>query len=150
MKVYIASDHAGYWLKESLKEDLRSWGHEVEDLGNLRYDPNDDYPDFVIPLAEKVAENAGSVGVVIGRSGNGEVIVVNKVRGIRGALCLTEGMAKKAREHNNANILSLGSDFVDDYRAEKILGVFIDTPFPEEERHKRRIDKISSYEASRT
>jgi ribose 5-phosphate isomerase B len=150
MKVYIASDHAGYWLKESLKEDLRSWGHEVEDLGNLQYDASDDYPDFVIPLAEKVSEDRGSLGVVIGRSGNGEAIAANKVRGIRAALCLTEEMAKKARENNNANVLSLGSDFVDEYRAEKILGIFVDTPFPEEDRHKRRIDKILRYEASRS
>jgi len=149
MKIYIASDHAGYWLKESLKEDLRSWSHEVEDLGNSKYDPSDDYPDFVIPLAEKVRDDPGSLGVVIGRSGNGEAIAANKVKGVRTAVCLTESMAKKAREDNNANVISLGSDFVDEYKAEKIVGVFIDTPFPETDRHRRRIDKISSYEASR-
>ncbi|HJX45886.1 MAG TPA: RpiB/LacA/LacB family sugar-phosphate isomerase [Patescibacteria group bacterium] len=149
MKIYIAGDHAGYWLRESLKEDLRSWGHEVEDLGNLKYDQGDDYPDFIIPLAEKVAKDPRSLGVVIGRWGNGEAIAANKVKGIRAALCLTEEMAKKAREDNDANILALGSQFVDENRAEKVVGVFIDTPFPEEERHQRRIDKILSYEASR-
>src|SRR4030042_1853621 len=149
MKIYIASDHAGYWLKESLKENLRSWGHEVEDLGNLNYDQGDDYPDFVIPLAEKVAKEYRSLGIVIGRSGNGEAIAVNKIKGIRAAVCLTEEMAKKAREDNDANILALGSLYIDDNHAEKIVGVFVDTPFPEEERHQRRIDKISAYEASR-
>lgn len=150
MKIYIASDHAGYWLKDSLKEDLKSWGHEVEDLGNFEYDPTDDYPDFVIPLAEKVRDNSGSLGIVIGRSGNGEAIAANKVKGVRAAVCLNEGLAKKAREDNNANVLSLGADFIDQYQAEKIVGIFIDTPFPETERHKRRIEMIAKYEASRS
>jgi len=148
MIVYLASDHAGYWLKESLKEDLRSLGHEVVDIGNNKYDPDDDYPDFVIPLAQKVAEQAGSFGIVIGRSGNGEAIAANKVKGARAAVCLTEEMALLARRDNDANILALGASFVDANHAEKIAAVFLDTPFPEEERHSRRIKKISSYEAS--
>ena len=149
MKVYIASDHGGYWLKESLKEDLRSWGHDVEDLGNLEYNPGDDYPDYIFPLAEKVKEDWGSMGVAIGSWGNGEAIAANKVKGIRAALCLSEDMAHKARTDNNANILVLGGKLVDDTTAEKILGVFMDTPFPEEERHVRRIHKITLYEASK-
>lgn len=146
MKLYIASDHAGYWLKEDLKQDLRSYGHEVVDVGNNQYDPNDDYPDFVIACAEKVAGDYGAMGIVVGSSGNGEAMAANKVKGIRAVLCLSDDMAKLAREHNNANILALGSDFVDAHKAERIVAVFIDTPFPGEERHARRTDKISSYE----
>lgn len=149
MKIYIAADHAGYWLKENLKEDLRSYGHEVIDAGNNHYDPNDDYTDFVIPCAEKVAGDFGVMGIVIGRSGNGEAIAANKVNGIRAVLCLTEDMAKLARQDNNANVLALGSDFVDGHKAERIVSVFIDTPFPENERHVRRIDKINIYEDTR-
>jgi len=149
MKIFIASDHGGYWLKESLKEDLRSWGHEVEDLGNLEYNPGDDYPDFVLPMAQKVMETYQSMGVAIGKWGNGEAICANKVKGIRAALCLNEQMAKMARNDNNANVLVLAAQMTDDANAEKILGVFLDTPFPEEDRHVRRVKKISSYDASR-
>lgn len=146
MKIYIASDHAGYWLKEDIKQDLRSYGHEVVDVGNNQYDPNDDYPDFVIACAERVADDYGSLGIVLGRSGNGESIAANKVMGIRAALCFTESMAKKAREDNNANVLSLGADYIDAHKAERVVSIFIDTPFPGEERHARRVDKITSYE----
>ena len=146
MKIYIASDHAGYWLKEDIKQDLRSYGHEVVDVGNRHYDPNDDYTDFVLTCAEKVAEDYGSMGIVLGRSGNGEAMAANKVKGIRAVLCLSDDMAKLAREQNNANILALGSEFVDAHKAERIVSIFIDTPFPGEERHTRRIDKITSYE----
>lgn len=148
MRIYIAADHAGYWLKEQIKQDLRQKGHEVEDLGNTSLDPEDDYPDFVIPLAVKVAKDPGGFGIVLGRSGNGEVIAANKVKGVRAALCLNEEMAKKARTDNNANVLALGTDFVDAQKAEKIIEVFLDTPYPEEVRHKRRIEKILSYESS--
>jgi ribose 5-phosphate isomerase B len=149
MRIYIASDHGGYWLKDSIKQDLLSHGHEVVDVGNSSYDPNDDYPDYVIPLAEKVVEDAGTVGIIIGRSGNGEAIAANKVKGIRAAVCLTEDMSRIAREHNNANILSLGSSFVDIHRAGRIIEVFLESMFTADERHTRRLDKISLYEASK-
>lgn len=148
MRIYIASDHAGYWLKERLKQDLREKGHEVKDLGNTQFDSGDDYPDFVIPAAESVAQDKEGIGVVIGRTGNGEAIAANKVKGVRAALCLNEEMAKKARQDNNANVVALGSDFVDANKALKIVEVFIDTPFPSEERHARRLAKITSYEES--
>jgi ribose 5-phosphate isomerase B len=149
MKVFIASDHGGYWLKESLKEVLRSWGHEVEDLGDSEFKPGDDYPDFVLPMAQKVVETYMSMGIAIGKFGNGEAIVANKVKGVRAALCLSEEMAKMARCDNDANILVLAAKLTNDATAEKILAVFLDTPFPEEERHVRRVKKISSYDASR-
>ncbi len=150
MRIYIAADHAGYWLKEQIKEDLRQKGHEVEDLGNSEFDSGDDYPDFVIPAAEEVAKDPEGLGIVLGRSGNGEVIAANKVKGVRAALCLNEKMAKKARTDNNANVLALAADFVDGQKAEKIIEVFLDTPYPEEVRHKRRIEKILSYESSKS
>ena len=146
MKIYIAADHAGYWLKEDIKQDLRSYGHEVIDVGNKHYDPNDDYVDYVLACAENVAGDYGAMGIVLGRTGNGEAMAANKVKGIRAVLCLSDGMAKLAREHNNANMLALGSEFVDAHKAEGIVSVFVDTPFPGEERHTRRIDKIASYE----
>lgn len=152
MKVYIASDHGGYKYKEELKEYIRDKGFEVEDMGTHELDPKDDYPDFVLPLAEKVAlrraQGENDFGIIFGRSGNGEQIAANKVKGIRAALCLNEQMAQKAREHNDANILSLGADYIDLETAKKIAETFLKTPFSEDKRHKRRLDKISKYEGS--
>lgn len=148
MKIYIASDHGGFNLKEELKKDLQEAGHEVEDFGNKSYEPEDDYPDFVFPLAEKVAAEPESLGIILGRSGNGEAMAANKVKGVRAALCLSEEMARKAREDNNANVLALGADFVETEKAKKIVGVFINTRFSGEERHQRRVGKITSYETS--
>lgn len=149
MKIYLASDHGGYWLKESLKQDLRNSGREVVDVGNTKYDPGDDYTDFVFKLAESVAKEPDCMGIVLGRSGNGEAIAANKVVGIRAAVCTSEVMAKKARDSNNANILSLGADYVNAQLAERIVRIFVDTPFAEEIRHQRRNDAIASYEMSR-
>ena len=148
MRIYIAADHAGFLLKEQIKQSLREKGHQVEDMGNSKLDTADDYPDFVIPAAEKVAKDSGGMGIVLGRSGNGEVISANKVRGVRAALCLDEEMARLARNDNNANVLALGVNFVDGLKAEKIVEAFLDTPFPEEKRHARRVAKITSYEES--
>ena len=146
MKIYLASDHAGFKLKGKLSAFLLQKGHEIVDLGNKIYDENDDYPNFISPLAEKVAQEKNTLGLVIGKSGNGEAMVANKVIGIRAALCLSTEMAKLARSHNDANILVLGAEFVQDKEAEEIVEVFSSTPFSNEERHKRRIEEISSYE----
>lgn len=150
MKVYIGSDHGGYQLKEELKAYLSDLGHEVEDMGAYELNPDDDYPDFVIPAAEKVAQDSESRGIVIGRFGNGEVIAANKVRGVRSALCLNELMAQKAREHNNANVLALGAEYQDAEAAKRIVKTFLETPFSGEERHKRRLEKIKNYESAHT
>lgn len=147
MKVYISSDHGGYQLKEELKEYLSELGYEVEDLGAHELNLEDDYPVFAFPVAEKVAQNSGAFGIVVGRSGNGEAIAANKVKGIRAALCWNEEVAKKAREHNNANVLSLGTDYIDTEKAKIIVKTFLETPFSGEERHKRRIEKIKNYES---
>ncbi|OGM11986.1 hypothetical protein A2Z22_04875 [Candidatus Woesebacteria bacterium RBG_16_34_12] len=147
MKIYIASDHGGYQLKGELKDHLTSLGYAVEDIGAFRLNPLDDYTDFVFPLAEKVGQSGTSLGVVVGRSGNGEAIAANKVKGVRAAVCLNEAMAQKSREHNNANILALGSDFIDLETAKKIVNAFLETTYPALERHQRRLDKIAEYES---
>ncbi len=148
MKIYIASDHGGYKLKKELKKHLQKGGYEVEDMGNTELDPNDDYPDFVFPLAVRVSKEPDSIGIVLGRSGNGEAIAANKVKGIRAALCLNEKAARKAREDNQANVLSLGADFIKGEEAKKVVDVFLKTPFSKEEKYRRRVEKIASYEAS--
>jgi ribose 5-phosphate isomerase B len=147
MRVFIAADHGGYELKEVLKSYLGDKGIKVIDVGNSEYDPNDDYPDFVLPLSEKVSKEGG-VGIVIGMSGNGEQIAANKVEGIRAALCASSKLAKKAREDNHANVLALGADFIDETTAKETVDTFLKTEFSKEERHVRRVKKITSYESS--
>ncbi len=148
MKIYIASDHGGYELKKKLVNYLQEKGYTIEDMGNKKEDPQDDYPDFILPLAEKVAKEMGATGIILGRSGNGEAIAANKVKGIRAAVCLNVKMAKMAREHNDANILSLGADYVDLKTAKAIVDTFLETFFSKEEKHKRRVNKITSYESA--
>ncbi len=148
MKTYIAADHGGYELKQELVKYLQEKGYVIEDMGNKEHDPQDDYPDFVFPLAEKVAKEMEATGIILGRSGNGEAIAANKVKGIRAAVCINVKMAKKAREDNGANILSLGADYVDIDTAKKITDVFLETFSSKEEKHKRRVNKITSYESA--
>jgi ribose 5-phosphate isomerase B len=148
MKIYIASDHGGYELKKELVNYLQEKGYTIEDMGNKKEDSQDDYPDFILPLAEKVAKEMGATGIILGRSGNGEAIAANKVKGIRAAVCLNVKMAKMAREHNDANILSLGADYVDLKTAKTIVDTFLETFFSKEEKHKRRVNKITSYESA--
>ncbi len=150
MKIFIAADHVGMKLKEELKGYLVGQGHEVVDCGNTTFDPDDDFTDFIIPAAEKVASDKGSIGIVIGRSGNGEQIAANKVKGVLAALCWNTEMAQLAREHNNANVLALGAVFVDLQGALNILKVFLETPFSTNERYVRRAEKIIKYESSKT
>jgi ribose 5-phosphate isomerase B len=147
--IYLATDHRGLKLKEKIKQWLSEWDYQSEDMGAFEYNPNDDYPDFIIPVAQKVASDPQSLGIVIGRSGNGEAIAANKVKAIRAVVCLNQEMAKKAKQHNNANILSLGTDYMSIDEAKQIVKVFIDTPFSNEERHVRRIEKIKKIETSR-
>lgn len=146
MNIYLATDHGGYELKEILKNWLKENGYDTKDLGAFSIDPNDDYPDFIIPLARKVAQEPDGLGIIIGRSGNGEAIAANKIKGIRAAVCLNEEMARKAKQHNNANVLSLGADYISVDEAKNIVKMFLDTPFSNEERHIRRVDKIKKIE----
>lgn len=144
--VYLASDHGGFNLKEQIKIWLLEKSIAFEDLGAYKLDVNDDYPDFIIPVSYKVAQDPANLGIIIGRSGNGEAICANKIKGIRAAVCLNEEMAKKARQHNNANILSIGADYISETEAKKMVKSFIETGFSNEERHVRRINKIQNLE----
>lgn len=146
--VYLGADHGGYRLKEELKRWFAENNISYKDLGATTLDPKDDYTEFIIPVAKQVASEANSVGIIIGRSGNGEAIATNKIDGIRAALCLNEKMAQKAKDHNNANILSLGADYITLEDAKKIVQKFLDTPFSNEERHVRRLKKIEEIEKS--
>ena len=154
MKIYIGSDHAGYKLKEMLKVYIQELGHEVDDKGDYSLNNDDDYPDFIKPVAKSVSENSGTLGIVIGASGQGEAMCANKVNGIRAAVyyggkrCQRDINGNKmdivasSRQHNNANILSLGARFLSDRKAKKALKVFLETPFSNDERHIRRINKM--------
>ncbi|MCI6583621.1 MAG: ribose-5-phosphate isomerase [Mobiluncus porci] len=149
MRVHIATDHAGYELKEELKSWLKDEGYEVVDHGAFAFDSNDDYPAFCIDCAAGVVEDPGSLGVVIGGSGNGEQMAANLVDGVRAALVWNEEVARLAREHNDANVISLGArqHSVDECKA--MLKIFLETEFSGEERHARRITQLSAYEISR-
>ena len=145
MVVYLASDHAGFHLKEELKTYLESLRYAVEDYGNIRYEPEDDYPDFVRPLAEKISEDhEQNRGIIIGGSGEGEAIVANRIAGVRAAVWYgkNEKIIQLSREHNDANILSIGARFVEPEEAKRAVKLWLETPFSREFRHERRIDKI--------
>jgi len=148
MTIYIGADHRGFQLKEILKIFLKEIGYEVVDFGNDIYDENDDYPDFVLPVAKKVAENPEqNRGIVLGGSGQGEAIAANKVKGIRAAVFYggPEEIIKLSREHNNVNILSLGASFLSEEQARQAVRIWLETPFSGEERHKRRLEKINDF-----
>jgi ribose 5-phosphate isomerase B len=123
-------------------------GHDVTDHGPYEYDALDDYPDFCIPCAEAVAKDSTSVGIVLGGSGNGEQISANKVKGIRAALVWSLETAKLAREHNNANVISVGQRQHTAQEVKDFIDLFLITKFPGDERHVRRIQKISNYEVA--
>ncbi len=146
MKIYLATDHAAFELKEYVKEHLKKGGYNVEDCGALTFDPHDDYPDLIKIAAKKVSQDAGSFGIVFGKSGAGEAIVANKIKGIRAVLAVSEENVRLSREHNNANILSIGSILIGNEQAIEFIRLFINTPFSNEERHARRIEKISQIE----
>jgi ribose 5-phosphate isomerase B len=146
MRIAIAADHAGYDLKEKLKKHLEERGHAVIDVGAHEFRTGDDYPDFAQPAAELVSRGAVDRGIVICDSGIGVDIVANKVPGVRSALVHDEDLARRTREHNDTNVLSLGSMLLDDESAYRIADAWLDTPFSREERHARRIHKIGHLE----
>ena len=146
MRIHIGSDHAGLELKGALVEYLESKGHHVTDHGPYEFDAVDDYPDFCIPAAIATVADHGSLGIVLGGSGNGEQIAANKVKGVRAALAWSIETAQLAKEHNNANVVGIGGRMHSIDECKAIIDAFIETPFTNDERHIRRINKITKYE----
>jgi ribose 5-phosphate isomerase B len=150
MRVYLGSDHAGYELKDHLVHWLKDHRYEPVDVGPHAYDPADDYPPYVLRAAARTAADPGALGVVIGGSGNGEAIAANKVDGVRCALAWSEETARLGREHNDANVLSIGARMHTLDEATSFVAVFLATPYSGEERHSRRIAMLSAYETDGT
>jgi ribose 5-phosphate isomerase B len=148
MRVYLGSDHAGFDLKARLIAHLTGLGHEVVDCGALEFDPADDYAAPCITAASRAVADPGTLAVVIGGSGNGEQIAANKVKGVRAALVWSDDTAKLAREHNDANVISLGARSHPEADALRFVEIFLDTPFSEDDRHKRRIAQVAEYETT--
>lgn len=142
MKIAIGSDHAGFEYKEKIREFLKDLGHDVMDFGTRSNEPAD-YPLFIRPVAEAVASGKFERGVVLGGSGNGEAIVANRVRGVRCALCWNPESARLGRQHNNANVISLGQRMMNPETALEVVKIWLDTPF-EGGRHQHRIDLIDA------
>jgi ribose 5-phosphate isomerase B len=164
MKIYLATDHTGIELKNKVKKFLQNEGYDVEDCGAYEYDKYDDYPDWISKAAQKVSENPLERGVIFGGSGQGEAIVANKFKNVRCALFYAPALptqsvniegekstdpfeiVKLSRTHNDANMFSIGFRFVKDEDVFSAIKIWLETPGPTEERHKRRIEKISQIE----
>jgi len=146
MRVHLGSDHAGLELKEHLLNWLADQGYEAVDHGPFLYDALDDYPVFCLRAAEAVADEDGSLGVVIGGSGNGEAIAANKVKGVRCALAWNEETAMLARQHNDANVVSVGGRMHTVEDMTRFVEVFLSTGYSDEQRHTRRIGMLADYE----
>ena len=152
MKIFIGSDHAGFGLKEILVPFLKTQGYEVEDKGAFAYNEGDDYPDFVIPVAEEVSKNPDEVkGIIFGATGEGEAMAANKFPHVRAAVFYGEcqvvvddeaNIIVRSREHNNSNILSLGARYLTEETMLKAVTTWLDTPYSKGERHVRRLAKI--------
>lgn len=147
MKIFIGSDHAGYELKRHLISYLSTLSHESYDCGPYQYEHDDDYPDYVSKVAKEISEDPEAMGIVIGKNGQGEAIVANRFPNVR---CMvfyggSKHMITLAREHDDANMISFGADFLTTDEAKKSLELFLHTRFTEEERHIRRIEKIDLY-----
>jgi ribose 5-phosphate isomerase B len=142
MKISLGTDHAGFLYKEKVKQLLTSLGHEARDFGTFNEDPVD-YPLFIRPAAEAVARGECDRGIVFGGSGNGEAMAANKVRGVRCALCWNEEVARLSRQHNDANVLSLGQRVIPEEMAMKIVRVWLETQF-EGGRHRRRVAQLNA------
>lgn len=149
MRIHIAADHAGFELKQTVIEHLRSAGHEVTDHGAHEYYALDDYPAFCFAAAQACVADPGSLAVVIGGSGNGEQIAANKVDGARAALAWSVEVARLARQHNDANVAGIGARQHSEAEALHIIDAFVSEQFSGDGRHQRRIDQLAEYEAAR-
>jgi ribose 5-phosphate isomerase B len=147
MRVHLAADHAGFEFKQHLAGHLAASGHEVVDHGAHDYDAEDDYPPFCFAAAAAVVADPGSLGVVIGGSGNGEQIAANKVRGVRAALAWSLQTAQLARQHNDANVVAVGARMHSVDEAVALVEAFLAEPFSGDARHARRIGELSAHEA---
>jgi ribose 5-phosphate isomerase B len=146
MRVHLGSDHAGFELKQQLARWLADNGYEVVDHGPNAYDPDDDYPPYCLRAGEAVVGEPGSLGIVLGGSGNGEQIAANKVPGVRAALAWSEETARLARQHNDANVLAIGARMHAPDDATHFVKAYLTTGFAGEERHARRIAMLGEYE----
>ncbi|MBI2049288.1 MAG: RpiB/LacA/LacB family sugar-phosphate isomerase [Parcubacteria group bacterium] len=147
MKIFFGADHAGFNLKNALLAYVRELGYEAEDKGPFTFDEQDDYPDFMIPVAEEVAKNAQNArGIIMGGSGQGEAMTANRIKGVRAAVFYGGNLeiVRLSREHNDANVLSLAARFLSEDEAKKAVKLWLDTPFSGAERHVRRIKKIDT------
>lgn len=150
MKIAVGTDHAGFELLTQLKDFLQELGHEVVDFGPQEYAEGDDYPDFIFPAAQAVAKGDCQYGVILGGSGQGEAMAANRVKGVRAAVFYGSPgngedpleIIRLSRQHNDANVLSLGARFIGLDQAKQAVQTWLDTPFSGKERHKRRIDKL--------
>lgn len=149
MRIHIAADHAGFELKQALVEHLGGAGHDVVDHGAHTYDADDDYPPMCIAAGQAVVAEPGSLGIVLGGSGNGEQIAANKVPGVRAVLAWNEDTARLGRAHNDANVIAIGARQHSVAEAKALVEAFLAEPFSGLERHRRRIDLLAEYEASR-
>lgn len=147
MKILLASDHAGFELKNKVLEYLENQGFKTEDFGAEVFDSNDDYPEIILPLAMRLVENPeGNIGIVFGKSGNGEAIICNRLPGVRAIVYHGKNLdiVKLGREHNNANVLSIGAGFVETEEALSAVEIFIKTAFSGDERHIRRNEMLDN------
>ncbi len=151
MKIFIATDHKGFQLKEKIKEWLFAWHYEVEDFGALQLDPDDDYPDFISKAAQAVSKDpAHARAIILGSTGQGEAMLANKYPGVLAVVYYggPEDIIRLSREHNNANVLSLGASFLDEKNIQEMIKLWLQTNFSEGQRHVRRLDKIKEIEES--
>ncbi len=147
MLIYIGADHRGFELKEKIKNLLKLRGYAAVDLGNVRYNENDDYPLFAVKVAQQVSSEFETArGILLCGSGVGVSVVANKFQHIRAALAATPDQAFDSRNEDDSNILSLGADYLDEEAAKKIVLTWLETPFSGEERHQRRLEEISRLE----
>jgi ribose 5-phosphate isomerase B len=146
MKVFLATDHAGFNLKEEIKQYLQSLNYQVEDCGAFSINPTEDYPLFISKAAKAIEQNPNSFAIIFGKSGAGEEIVANKFKNVRAVEGFSEENVRLSRIDNNANVLSLGSQFEDLDNAKKLVKLFLETPFSSEPRHARRINEIKNIE----
>jgi ribose 5-phosphate isomerase B len=146
VRLYLASDHAGFDLKAKLLTHLRAAGHDPVDCGALELDPLDDYPPPCIAAAQRTVATPGRLGIVVGGSGNGEQVAANKVKGVRAALVWSAETARLARDHGDANVISIGARNHTDDEAIGFVDLFIATPFSHDERHERRIAMLTEFE----